>query len=149
MTPPPRPLPWFAKPAPKIRFVRDLAAVDAVRVAKSTYAVGFRVEFELEPDGVPRRKVSIDFSRNSPNTPRVHVDGPEESPHRYSDGTLCMWYPGDPPSAKWLPRDGAAQLITRIGVHLIKEQWFRQSGEWIGPEITHERHDSANDPRET
>lgn len=149
MRAPRRPSPWFAKPAPRIRFVRDLAAVDAVQVLKSEYPGGFRIELELEPEGIPRRKVTIDFSRGSPDTPRVHVDGPDESPHRYTDGTLCMWYPGDRPPAKWLPRDGAAELIVRIGVHLLKEQWFRQSGEWVGAEVTHKPSDPANDPRRT
>ena len=148
MRPPRRPSPWFARPAPRILFVHGLTAVDA-RVGKSRYPDGFRVELELEPNGVPRRKVTIDFSRGSPDTPRVRVDGPDESPHRYPDGTLCMWYPDDPPIAKWLPRDGSPDLITRIGVHLIKEQWYRQFGEWVGPEISHGSSDPVNDPRRT
>jgi hypothetical protein len=41
------------------------------------------------------RAVTITFKSHS-TTPYVSVDGPTDSPHRYDDGTLCMWFPGDP-----------------------------------------------------
>jgi hypothetical protein len=142
-----RPPPWFAPPAPRIRFVRDLAAVGAVAAARSsTYPGGFQVDLTLHPDGIEPRQVSIQFSLGAPDTPHVLVDGPTESPHRYSNNTLCMWYPDDPRDRRWVPSYGSADLIVRIAAHLIREAWWRQTGEWIGPEVSHGRVDRYNDP---
>jgi hypothetical protein len=69
--------------------------------------------------------------------PRVFVDGPRDSPHRYSDGSLCMWYPGDPIDLRWARRDGAAALVGCIALHLIREQWWRETGDWVGPVAPH------------
>jgi hypothetical protein len=98
------------------------------------------------PDGIEPRQVSIQFSLGAPDTPHVLVDGPTESPHRYSDNTLCMWYPDDPRDRRWVPSYGSADLIVRIAAHLIREAWWRQTGEWIGPEVPHGRVDRHNDP---
>lgn len=57
-----------------------------------------------------------------------------------------MWYPNDPRDRRWIPADGAADLIVRIALHLIKEEWFRQTGEWIGEEVKHGIADPHNDP---
>lgn len=50
---------------------------------------------------------------------------------------------------RWTPDAGPADLVTRIAVHLVKEEWFRRTGEWIGDEVKHHRRDEANDPEET
>src|SRR5680860_923536 len=42
----------------------------------------------------------------SPVLVRVLADGPDESPHRYMGGGLCMWHPDAPDSKKWVPPDG-------------------------------------------
>jgi hypothetical protein len=142
-----QPLPWFARPAPRIRFIRDLSAVAAAAVSRSTnYPGGFHVELTLHPDGIEPRCVRIDFALGTPDIPRVHVDGPTDSPHRYPDGCLCMWYPNDPRTNRWVPQDGSAELITRIAVHLIREAWWRRTAEWIGAEVVHGRSDPHNDP---
>jgi hypothetical protein len=90
--------------------------------------------------------VSIEFSRRSPQRPRVVVDGPTDSPHRYPDGSLCMWYPNDPPELRWNLSDGAGQLIAGVAAHLIREEWYRRTGEWIGDEVRHGSVDPENDP---
>jgi 23S rRNA G2445 N2-methylase RlmL len=43
-----------------------------------------------------------------------------------------MWFPGDPLERRWRRRDGAAALTGHIAGHLIREAWWRQTGEWIG-----------------
>ena len=60
------------------------------------------------------------------------------SPHRYDDnGTLCIWYPNDPPEQKWEFEDGLLALINHIQAHLFREAWWREHDEWLGPEAPH------------
>ncbi len=54
------------------------------------------------PEYEPRQVEIRFFNGSRPGAPRIAVDGPEESPHRYSDGTLCIWEPTDPESQRWL-----------------------------------------------
>lgn len=82
------------------------------------------------------RTVEIRFTDWS-RTPTVFADGPNESPHRYSDGSLCMWYPHDPPEQKWVFADGLLALLNLIQAHLFREAWWRETGEWLGPEAPH------------
>ena len=102
--------------------------------------------FTLQPEGVPRRRVGVTFSRGNPTVPRVRVDGPTDSPHRYPNGELCMWFPFDPVERQWSLEDGAGALATNIAAHLIREEWYRQTGEWPGEEVKHVPADPANDP---
>ena len=48
-----------------------------------------------------------------------------------------MWYHGDPPENQWVFEDGLAALLGYIITHLFREEWFRETGEWLGPEFTH------------
>jgi hypothetical protein len=82
------------------------------------------------------RKIQIRFSGNS-DVPSVFADGPQESPHRYSDGSLCMWHPRDPVDRRWVFEDGLFALIGLVMVHLFKEAWWRETGEWLGEEVAH------------
>jgi len=82
------------------------------------------------------REVEIRFSAWS-RTPRVFVDGPADSPHRYADATLCMWYPRDPPDQRWVFSDGLLVLLNYIQAHLFREAWWRETGEWLGTEAPH------------
>jgi len=83
-----------------------------------------RIEFRLEDGG---------------RYPRVTVDGPSDSPHRYhaDGGHLCMWYPKDPASRRWCFDDGLLALIGHIQIHLIKEHLWREVGDWPGEEAPH------------
>lgn len=133
------PPPWYAKPALRLQFLREIGGLADVRVVHvPDYPGVFSVSFPLSPSGVPTRVVTISFMSHIPN---VHVDGPTDSPHRYGKGSLCMWYPGDPRELRWMPADGAAVLITLIAAHLIKECYWRLTGEWIGPEKGHSLQD--------
>jgi hypothetical protein len=54
-----------------------------------------------------------------------------------------MWYPFDPDTGRWTRRDGAAALLGHITAHLLREQWWRKTGEWVGEEVPHgEEHDT-------
>jgi hypothetical protein len=142
-----RPPLWFDKPIGRILFLRELAEIPSTQQVKSgAYPGGFSVSLTLNPQGVPPRHVTITFSRRSPMTPRVLVDGPTDSPHRYPDDTLCMWYPEDPPERRWILDDGAAALIANVTAHLVREEWYRNTGEWIGEEVGHGPGDPLNDP---
>jgi len=67
----------------------------------------------------------------------VHAIDPFWSPHRYRDGALCMWHPDDPPARRWFHSDGLPALIGLITAHLVRENWWRTMGEWLGPEAPH------------
>ena len=82
------------------------------------------------------RKVRIRFSGAS-DVPAVFVDGPQESPHRYNDDSLCMWYPKDDVARRWTFADGLLALIGLIMVHLFNEAWWRETGDWLGEEVPH------------
>jgi hypothetical protein len=83
------------------------------------------------------RRVQILFRKDSPRKPSVTVDGPVESRHRFSSGELCMWDPGDPVENRWVFEDGLRALLGHITVHLLREAWWRETGEWLGPESEH------------
>lgn len=132
---------WFARPAPRLFFLAELRTAGAtarVAVPQRRYRGGFAVRCNLAPPGVGRRAVTITFAAGSPEVPRVFVDGPTDSPHRYGDGSLCMWYPFDLPGQRWSRRDGAGALLGHIAGHLVREEWWRRTGEWAGDEAPHD-----------
>lgn len=90
------------------------------------------------------RQVVIKMKPGSASVPKVSVDGPTSSPHRYDedDGELCMWYPWDPKKSRWIFADGLLHLLVLIQAHLFREAWWRETGgdengEWLGPEVQH------------
>lgn len=132
--------PWFCWPVHRLRFQAELAAaVTRVRPVQPSRSCrgGYAVQFTVALAGIDARRVTVEFSPRAPDTSHVTVDGPASSPHRYHDGSLCMWFPGDPPERRWRRRDGAAVLAGHIAAHLIREEWWRQTGEWIGQEMPH------------
>lgn len=136
---------WFAKPARRLLFVAELADTGAparaVRPPRK-FRGGFAVRCTVAPPGIEPREVTIVFTAGSPEVPRVFVDGPEESPHRYGDGALCMWWPYDGPDRRWLRRDCPIALLGHVVAHLIREEWWRRTGEWAGDEAPHDRLDN-------
>lgn len=91
---------------------------------------------EIDVPYYDRRRVTITFENGS-RVPKVTVDGPPESKHRYSDGSLCMWCPRDSVEKRWEFRDGLLQLLPLIGTHLFREAWWRETGDWPGEEAPH------------
>lgn len=71
-------------------------------------------------------------------TPTVFADGPTDSPHRFDDGSLCMWHPADPPNRRWRMADGLLDLLDTIRGHLLREAIWRETGEWPGEEAPHQ-----------
>lgn len=134
-----RPPCWTETPAGRIRFIHEVRGCDLPVRAIATdrqHRGGFAVEVHVKPPGVPVRRVRIYFHRGG-EVPTVRVDGPTESPHRYEDGSLCMWYPDDPPDRRWVHRHGARALLGHIAAHLVREEWWRRTGEWAGEEAPH------------
>ncbi len=80
-------------------------------------------------------QVRIEFSTIS--GPRVYGP-PGPSPHRFPDGSLCLWYPRDPPENRWAEEDGLLALLEMTSLHLLREDEWRRSGRWPGPEAPHE-----------
>ena len=83
------------------------------------------------------RRVTVLFPRDSPRHPRVWSDGPTESPHRYGERLLCMWDPDDPSECRWVFEDGLLALFGMTVAHLFREAWWRETGEWLGPQAWH------------
>ena len=80
------------------------------------------------------RKICIRF-RGMSDVPAVFADGPQESSHRYANGSLCMWFPEDPLDRRWVFADGLLNLIGLAIAHLFREAWWRETGEWAGEEV--------------
>lgn len=83
-----------------------------------------------------RLRVEV-YGRDEPRSVRVYANGPTESPHRYPSGALCMWHPDDNREQRWEPRDGLLALIDLAVLHLFREAWWRETGQWRGPEAAH------------
>lgn len=94
------------------------------------------------------RAIELRFHRTTtqPQFARAYADGPTDSPHRYAPhrqdrqrrSALCVWYPKDPPELQWVPGDGLLSLIDLTRIHLFKEAYWRETGEWLGPEAPHD-----------
>jgi hypothetical protein len=98
---------------------------------------GFAVTVRLQVPDLPEQTVTIIFGPKLSTVPRVFTDGPSKSPHRYADGSLCMWHPRYQPEKRWTRRDGAAALLGHVVAHLLREEWWRRTGEWPGEEAAH------------
>jgi hypothetical protein len=82
------------------------------------------------------RNVEIRFE-NGDYVPVIKADGPG-SPHRYANnGSLCLWHPDAAADEKWVFEDGLLALLNHVQAHLFREAWWRETGEWLGPEASH------------
>ena len=84
-----------------------------------------------------QRRIEILLSKNAPTLAKITSDGPIDSPHRYEGDRLCIWHPDDPDENKWVFDDGLLVLLRLIALHLFREAWWRETGEWLGPEAGH------------
>ena len=133
--------PWFKDVRERMRLLRELRRefpdVDARATGRGMdFDIVIRLTVPV-PDHDARRVTIRVCNGPRPYYPRVTADGPSDSPHRYRDNTLCMWHPDDPDEERWVPADGLLALTRHVQVHLFKEAWYRQSGEWIGEEASH------------
>jgi hypothetical protein len=101
-------------------------------------ALVFRGELDV-PTLPKRRRVAISFpGKPSTERPVVMVSGPRLSRHRFVQfrpTSLCLYYGPDPSLMKWDLNDGLVGLIDLIRQHLFKEEWWRATGRWPGPEV--------------
>jgi hypothetical protein len=58
--------------------------------------------------------------------------------HTFGHNRLCMWFPDDPDERRWQRSDGLLKLIDTAVVHLFKELYWRETGEWLGDEAPHD-----------
>ena len=101
---------------------------------RSRCSLAYALDLEVPCYGT--RRVTIVFeARYTAAAVRVRADGPLESRHRYEDGALCMWHPSDPVDLRWTPENGLADLIEMTRRHLFREAYWRETGEWLGPEV--------------
>jgi hypothetical protein len=103
----------------------------------SGHNAGRRYRLTVTVPHYESRCVQILFQKDSPKISRVSVDGPVDSKHRFPSGDLCMWYHEDPTENQWVFSDGLVALIGYIIAHLFREAWYRETGEWLGPEVSH------------
>lgn len=136
--------PWYADEKSRIVFERQVQKYfPEVRrgTAKVDGETLLAYRTRVEVPFYESRKVEILFyPRHTPGTPIVLTDGPIESPHRYPSferRRLCLWYPHDPPEARWIWDDGLLHLLGLTRLHLFREAWWRESGEWLGPQAPH------------
>lgn len=146
--------PWWADDARRTRFEREAKRHFPTlrRVTRPQGRKGscrYRAEVEL-PGGYEKRDVEVIFGPKTLDGPTILADGPTDSPHRYSDHerrALCVWYPKDAPTERWMWDDGLLQLLGLVRLHLFREAYWRESGEWLGPEVTHRGDAVAEAPK--
>jgi hypothetical protein len=131
---------WFDDLASLYAFERDarrelggLRRREARDPRRLVYDLVLDVPFYDEP-----RRIRIEFAAAG-GAPSVYLDGPNDSPHRYHDGSLCMYHAADPPGHRWLVADGFAALIDYIRTHLFQEAEARSGHGWPGDEAPHVR----------
>jgi len=96
--------------------------------------------YGLTAEEFPRVKAGRfhNFDEVPPGAPAVRRPaGQWRSPHRYSDGALCMWYPKDPPERRWVPADGLLALIEMAHNHLFAERYHWLHDRWPLDEVPH------------
>ncbi len=124
----------------RLRFERGVSAVFPSLKIEETgrterHEVIYRLTVPIE--GYEPRRLTVRVKNAYWPSPQVFADGPTTSPHRYRDESLCMWYWRDPPESKWLPTHGLLALVRVAQLHLLREAWWREKGEWLGPEAPH------------
>lgn len=133
---------WFDNRSRLQRFERGAAEIVRFTTGMQTKGptAGLHYRFSLDVPTEGSRSVKLVFRRDSPNIARVTIvdDGPQESPHRYGGVELCMWRRSAPRAERWVIADGLVELIGHIHAHLLREAWWRRTGEWPGPEAPHD-----------
>lgn len=100
----------------------------------SSGTLRYQADIEVPCYGTRHITVSLAHPGASPN---IVADGPDASPHRYDDDSLCLWHPHDAAAHRWKSSDGLLDLLDAITAHLFREAWWRETGDWLGPEVAH------------
>lgn len=132
--------PWYGHSRRRLLF--EYSARKAFALLRRNYVrrgplAGLQYRMRMPVPGYEDREVTFTFLRHS-TEPLVFADGPTESPHRYSDNSLCMWHPQDPSDSRWMLDDGLLQLAGMTARHLLFEAYWRETDEWPGEEAPHE-----------
>lgn len=74
-----------------------------------------------------------------PRSPQVWVGSPTlqpDAPHRYKDGSLCLYYPHD---GSWTPfRRISHTFVPWTALWLAFYEIWLHTSKWYGPEVSHE-----------
>ena len=136
-----KPQPWYTDIRARLRFEREARARYPDLTCAGGRGRGARITYGITvmiPEYGERRVCISLINGFEPFGAEIRADGPSDSPHRFADGCLCIWYPSDPDDRKWVGGDGLAELIAHVRIHLFKEAYWRETGEWLGPEAPHE-----------
>ena len=139
--------PWYGEDFPRLMFEREASRYFpglSSATFTSGHNAGRRYRVTVTVPHYEARHVQILFRKDSPRIPRVSVDGPVGSKHRFPSGELCMWYQGDPIENQWVFEDGLVVLLGHITIHLFREAWWRETGEWPGPAVDHSKIESIS-----
>jgi hypothetical protein len=105
-------------------------------VPAATYRGRGVIELSYRPSAVSRTYlVRIDYGR-APASPRIWIVRPSldpRAPHRYPDGSLCVFFKDE-----WTPEMSFAQTIVPWTFEWIAyyEMWL-ETDRWLGPEAPH------------
>lgn len=105
--------------------------LDGVDVVGRTERVPVVIEFR------PQRYFPGGGVRDGRDFPVIYAGAMQNSPHRYEDGALCLYYPDDPPEQRWTADKSLAELIVLVQDHLFLEDTYAETGEWIAPQADH------------
>lgn len=128
---------WWGNQRAKLIFEKDISGQYPGTVGRSAGAY-YEYRTRVQVHGLCPRAVRIEvYGDLEPRDAVIFADGPAESPHRYPNGSLCMWHPHDPPELRWIPRHGLVALLDHTVLHLFREGYWREAGEWPGDEAPH------------
>ncbi len=134
-------MPWWGIERERVLFERNSRAAfpSLTRATKHGADFGYEVDIEV-PHYEPRHLSVLFHSDRSRDAPMVLADGPTDSPHRHGEHgrrRLCIWHPVADREERWAWEDGLLVLLGLTRVHLFREAYWREFGEWVGPEAAH------------
>ena len=92
--------PWYGLTVLRLGFERGVKS-QFPRLRGARVKKGYEYRVTVPVPYYEPRNIRIRFNGVS-DVPSVFADGPPDSPHRYSDDSLCMWYPSDPVECRWV-----------------------------------------------
>jgi hypothetical protein len=140
---------WDQYPLELEVLMQGMDAYPDFTMGKIGRALVCRGDVDLDTLRKTRRLVVIFPGRPSRVRPIVMADGPIRSRHRFTwarPSSLCLYYAPDHEGLRWKLKDGLITLIDLSRVHLIKEAWWRVTGEWEGYEV-HRRSPSGTEQK--
>lgn len=118
---------WMKKFFPNFRYFKENG---------KKYWIGTLEPTETSP--VYRLKIRFYLDKS----PRVEVLEPSldpKAPHRYPDGSLCLYSPADPKDQKWT-QDGiiAKTIVPWAAAWLYFYEYWQETGVWYNEEASHQ-----------